>query len=117
MDGDRLARGWAAGGVRGDTPYEGGAEGPASEQERPQRCARDSADDAGRVVQGSAREDTGQSARADAADVTKAAPRQAAGHGERTPRNLTQFRAQGGGSQSGSTSKPGSESWWWGIRL
>ena len=33
--------------------------GPASEQERPQRCARDSADDAGRVVQGSAREDIG----------------------------------------------------------
>src|SRR5262249_56080290 len=49
MDGDRLARGWAAGSVRGDTPYEGGAEGPAGEQERPQRCARDSADDAGRL--------------------------------------------------------------------
>src|SRR5262249_29036471 len=107
MDGDRLARGWAAGSVRGDTPYESGAEGSASEQERPQRCARDSADDAGRVVQGGAREDTGQSARADAADIPKAAPRQTAGHGERTPRNLAQFWAQGGGRQSGSLRSQG----------
>jgi hypothetical protein len=56
----------AASGLRGDTPYEGGADGAASGQERPQRCARDSADDAGRVVQASAREDTGKPARADA---------------------------------------------------
>jgi hypothetical protein len=38
MAGERLARGGATGGVRGDTPHEGGAQGPASEQERPQRC-------------------------------------------------------------------------------
>jgi hypothetical protein len=56
--------------------------GPASEEERPQGCERDSADDAGRVVQSSERENTGEPARANAADIAKAATRQAAGYGE-----------------------------------
>src|SRR5262252_1840754 len=101
MAGERLARGGATGGVRGDTPHEGGAQGPASEQERPQRCPRDRADDAGRVVQTSACEDLGEPTRADAADIAQAAARQAAGYGERAARDLAQFWAQGGGRQLG----------------
>ena len=42
----------------------------------------DSADDAGRVVHSSERENTGEPARANAADIAKAATRQAAGYGE-----------------------------------
>src|SRR5262249_18279325 len=79
-----------------DTPHERGAEGPASEQERSQRCARDSADDEGRVVQGSACKDTGQPAGADAVDIAEAATRQAPGYRERAPGDFARFWAQGG---------------------
>ena len=68
-----------------DPPYEGGAQSPAGEQERSQRFARDRADDASRIVQANAREDTGEPARTDAADVAKAITREAAGHRERAP--------------------------------
>ena len=42
------------------------------------RCARDSTDDARRIVQASARQDTGKSASTDAADVAQAVTRQTA---------------------------------------
>src|SRR4051812_35756125 len=54
-------------------PHEGGAEGAAGKQERPQRCPRDRADDASRAVQAGACEDPGQPAKAHAADQPQAA--------------------------------------------
>src|SRR6516164_7566300 len=42
--------GQPAGDLRGDAAYEGFADGAANQQDGPQRCARDRADDAGRPV-------------------------------------------------------------------
>ena len=48
------------------------SEGAADQQERPQRCARDCPDDAGRPVQAGACEDAGGSGATDAADEPQA---------------------------------------------
>jgi hypothetical protein len=51
--------GRAAGDLRRDAAHEGFADGAAKQQDGPQRCARDRADDAGRPVQAGACEDAG----------------------------------------------------------
>src|SRR6516225_5039120 len=62
-----------AGDLRGDAAHEGFADGAANQQDGPQRCARDRADDAGRPVQAGACEDAGCLGTADAADQPQAA--------------------------------------------
>ena len=54
----RVGRSRLAGDLRRDAAHEGGADG-ADQQERPQRCARHRADDAGRSVPAGACEDAG----------------------------------------------------------
>src|ERR1035437_4314060 len=61
-----------AGDLCRDTAYEGGVEGP-DQQDRPQRCTRDCADDAGWTLPSGACEDVAQPETADAADASQAA--------------------------------------------
>src|SRR3954471_22311283 len=56
-----------------DAAHEGVADGAANQQDRPQRCARDRADDAGRVVQAGACEDAGCPGTTHAADQPQTA--------------------------------------------
>jgi hypothetical protein len=60
------------------------------------RCARDWADDAGRLVQAGAREDAGCPGTADAADQPQAASTQAAGRGIRLRGTLRNFGSKVG---------------------
>src|SRR5262249_44593674 len=68
------------------------ADGTADQQDGPQRCARDRADDAGWPVQAGACEDTACPAAADAAAQPQDASTQAAGPGGRFARHAAQFR-------------------------
>ena len=67
-----LGRSGLAGDLCRDAAYAGGAEGP-DQQDRPQRCTRHGADDAGGALSSSACEDVAQSETADAADPSQAA--------------------------------------------
>src|SRR6266478_918582 len=84
--------GRAAGDLRRDAAHEGFTGGTANQQDGPQRCARDRADDAGRPVQAGACEDAGCPGTADAADQPQAASTQAAGPGARFTRHVAQLR-------------------------
>src|SRR5664279_3575051 len=68
----RACRSGFAGDLCRDAAHAGGAEGP-DQQDRPQRCTRDCADDAGGALSSGACEDVTQPETADAADASQAA--------------------------------------------
>src|SRR5256714_13055861 len=70
-------------------------DGAADQQDGPQRCARDRADDAGWPVQAGACEDAGCPAAAHSADQPQAASAKAAGCGGRFARHAAQFWLEG----------------------
>src|SRR5271169_4867322 len=77
----------------------GFADGAANQQDGPQRCARDRADDAGRPVQAGACEDASCPGTAHAADQPQAASAQAAGRGVRFARHAAQLWFESGRRQ------------------
>src|ERR1700686_1975069 len=92
MAGQCVDRERPAGDLRRDAAHEGSVDGAADQQDGPQRCARDRADDAGRAVQTGACEDAGGSRAAHAADQPQAAAAQAAGPGVRIARHAAELR-------------------------
>src|ERR1035437_556456 len=74
-----------AGDLCRDAAHAGGAEG-ADQQDRPQRCTRNSADDAGGALSPGACEDVTQSETADAADPSQVAAVEGDRHRERPAR-------------------------------
>ena len=89
-----LAEAGLAGDLCRDAAHAGGAEG-ADQQDRPQRCARHRADDAGGALPSGACEDATQSETADAADPSQAAAVEGHRHRERPARYFAQLRSQG----------------------
>ena len=67
----------------------------ADQQDRPQRCPRHRADDAGGALSSGACEDVTQPEAAHAADPSQAAAVEGHCHRERPARNLAQLRSQG----------------------
>ena len=89
-----------AGDLRRDAAHAGGIEG-ADQQDRPQRCARHRADDAGGALSSGACEDAAQSEAANAADPSQAAAVEGHRHRERSARHVAQLRSQGGRGGNG----------------
>ena len=77
-----------------DAAHASGIEG-ADQQDRPQRCARHGADDAGGTLPSSACEDVTQPEAAHVADPSQAAAVEGHRHRERSARHLAQLRPQG----------------------
>src|ERR1700733_11220611 len=94
MVGQRSNRSWAARGLRRDSAHDGASEGAADQQKRPERCAWDCPDDAGRPFQASACEDAAGSGATNAVDEPQASAEETARRGMRSAWHAAQFWAQ-----------------------
>src|SRR5262245_54267930 len=84
----------------GDAAHAGGSEG-ADQQDGSQRCAGHRADDAGGPLPSGACEDATKPETADAADPSQAIAVEGHRHRERSARDFTQLRPQGGHGRKG----------------